>query len=487
MKVYKDIPEAVILSAVEKLYNYIKVTYGPAGRGILIQKANGSPEILDDGYAALEEFQLEDELENLVVDYIKQASQKTNRRAGDGTTTSLVITYAIVSAVMEMKKNGLTRVDVNAIARELRAAAQVAIGDIKKASRNISTKEDLEKIAFNSYNNPEISKMIAEIVLEVGADGAVALEESDTLETTTEVVSGMKIDRGYTSPYLAGPNGEPIELKNPVIFLTDDKITSLDVLVPITDPWLKDGRKDFLIIAEEVSGEAMATLIVNRLQGRINIAVVKCPGYGEAKHLAMQDIATVTGAKYISEQVANRTIKSITKEDFGGASKVIVNADETIIVDGKGDKDEIEKRAETIRPLLDQGTKYDQERNQERLASLVGGIGVIRVGAPTEGEMRSIKSKAEDAISATKLAFKSGVVQGGGQTLAALRTGSELLDSALRKPRELLLANGADSLSDDAQDAAGVLIASLESAVSVAANLVTTGGLIAEKREEEDK
>lgn len=485
MKVYTDIPQDVILRTVTKILKYIQCTYGPAGRGVLMNKGK-SPEILDDGYMALEELMFEDELENTILEYVKEAAAKTNKRAGDGTTTAVIIMAAIVQAVMEMKKNSLTIVNMNDIASELRVAAREAVAQVQKQAKKITTKEDLEKIALNSYNSPEMAKTIAEMILEVGADGAIALEESETLETTTEIVTGMRVDRGYTSPYMAGAEGQDFESKDPYILCTDEKILDLNVLIPVIDPLLKDGKKEFVVFCEELSGEALAVITLNNLKGSLHLAAVKCPGYGESKHQAMQDIATVVGANYISERVG-RTMKSITTDDFGRAKRVTISSDETLIVGGKGDKEKIEERAAVIRELLDKGSQYDKDRAQERLASLVGGIGVIRVGAPTEGEMRSIRSKTEDAIAATKLAFKGGVVQGGGITLGSIASGSEILDAALKKPRAVLEENGKEALKEEAQDSAGVLIASIESGVSVAANLITTGAMVAEKREKEDK
>lgn len=485
MKVYTNTPQGVIESAVTKLRDYVKRTYGPAGRGVLIDKGFGQ-EILDDGFAAIEEFELPNELENAVIGYIKDASRKTNRRAGDGTTTAVLIMSAIVLAFIEQQKGSLTRTNAPKIADELRAAGKEAIETLRKKAKRVSTKEQLEQIALNSYNNPIMAALIAEMLLAVGADGAIALEESDTLETKSEIVTGMKIDRGYTSPYMAGAEGQDVILKNPYIIMTDEKIMGVDVLIPIIDPLLKAGKKDFLIICDEFGGEALATVLVNKMRGSINIASIRCPGFGDSKHQKMLDIATLTGGTYLSE-TQGRTVKSAGQSDLGGAKQVVVSREETIIVGGKGKKEEVEKRADMIRPLTETGSKFEQEVAQERLASLVGGVGVIRVGAPTEGEMRSIRSKAEDAISATKLAFKEGVLPGGGVTLADITTKSELLNEALKDPRKVLEENGLDAISAEAQDSAGVIIASLESAVSVAANLITTGSVIANKREDEKK
>lgn len=484
MKVYTAVPHDKIVSATEKLFNYVRHTYGPAGLGVLIDRGR-SQEILDDGFAAIEEFELEDELENAVIGYIKEASRKTNKRAGDGTTTSVLIMTSIVREAMKTKKESLTRTNMNILAHELRVASEGVVKQIRKDAKRINTKDDLERIALNSYNNPDMAKVVADMILAVGADGAIALEESETLETTTELVAGMKIDRGYTSPYMAGAEGQDFEAKNPLILLTDEKILGVDILIPILDPHLKAGRKDFLIVCEELGGEALATVLINKLKGMLNLVCVKCPGYGESKHQAMEDIAVLTGATYISE-TRGRSIKSVVSSDLGGAKRVVVSSSETLVVGGKGKKEDIEARAKTIRPLLDTGSTYDKQYAQERLASLTGGIGVIRVGAPTEGEMRSIKSKTEDAISATKLAFKEGVIAGGGVTLAGFKTSSDILNTALKEPRKVLEENGGDAISADAQDSAGVTIASLESAVSVAANLITTGAIITDKREEKE-
>lgn len=485
MKVHTNAPHPVIVSAIRQLVDYVAPTYGAAGRGILVDKGY-EQQVLDDGYAVIEEFELANELENAVIAYVKDASKKANKRAGDGTTTAILIMAAIVQLVLDESEHSLTTKNYPAIAKELRAGLVKAVEQIKKAAKPIKTLKELKSIALNSYNNPEMADVIAEMVSKVGIDGTLAIEQADTLETTTEIVTGLRFERGFVSPYLINNDSGTISLKNPHVIITDETFSKMEVLLPVLQPMLAAGKKDYLIIADDITGEALQALIVNKMRGNINIAAVKAPGYGDRRKELLEDIATVTGATVLSSKVG-RGLATITPGDLGSAKSVVVSKDDTLIVDGAGKKGDIQKRADLIRPATETGSEFDRDFAKERLAALMGGVGVIRVGALTEVELKAKKSKIEDAINSTRLAAKDGVILGGGVMLGQIKSGSALLDAALKEPRRILEVNGIDAITPDVHDAAGVLIASIESGVSVAAELITSGGIIATKREKKDE
>lgn len=481
MKVYTSVPHPTILAAVKKIIEYVEPTYGAAGRGILVDETY-QQQVLDDGYAVLEQLEFENELENAVLSYVKAASQKANKKAGDGTTTALIILGAIVFKVLEQTMGAIGRTNYNAIAAELRSAAQKAVDAIRKDAKKVSGGKDLEKIALNSYNHPELAKVIADMVVKVGTDGTITLEEGQTVETTADVVAGFKFDRGYTSPYFAGKDGETAEFRNPWILVTDQKMATAQELLAVVETMVQQGRKEFVIIADDVNGEALTTLVLNKLRGSVNCAVVKAPAFGDRRTALLEDIAILVGATFYTEKTGTG-LSTFTPEGVGSAERVVITKDNTIIVKGAGKKKEVETRASVIRALTEKGAEFDKEFAKDRLAALTGGVGVIRVGAHTEVEMKAKKSKVEDAIAATRMAAKEGVIAGGGVTLMNLKTGSRLLDEALKEPRRVLEKNGLDAISEGAQDAAGVVIASIEAAVSVASTLITAGGIIAPKRE----
>lgn len=484
MKVYSSNPHGVILSAVTKLARFIEPTYGAAGRGILIDKGF-IQDVFDDGYAAVEEFELEDELENAVIKYVKEATRKTNKRAGDGTTTSVILMSAIIDVALTEWQDALVKPDLNEIAKEIEAASKKVVASITKQAKKIKTVAELERIAQNSYANPEVAEMIADLVHAVGKDGEVAIENSETMETTSEVVKGMTLDRGYISQYMAGKDSDTVTLTNPTIIITDEEIQTLDPIFPVIEEKLKQGNKDFLIIAQDVTGLALQALVVNKLKGNINAVAIKAPGYGDMRYELLEDIATLTGATFMTDK-KGRPIASITLEDVGTAKKIDVNKDETLILEGAGKDDALKARVDIIRPLTEKGSEFDKDKAKTRIAKLTGGIGVIKVGANTETEQRAKKMKIEDAVHSTKLAFKDGVIPGVAVTYASAKSGSKILDAALQAPYGVLVKNGKKAISEDIQDAAGVAIASLESAVSLAVALLTTGGISAPKTEKKD-
>lgn len=482
MKKYTIVPKPVILSALQKVHDLVKPSYGPAGKGVLLDRGF-EQSIVDDGFAIIEEFELKDELEQAVVKYIRDVSRQTNKVAGDGTTTSFLLTYALVKEAFKAAENSLVSADDTATAAELQEAIGEALKQLQKAAKKIKTVEELERIALNSYKNPAIAKLIAEMVHKVGTEGVIAIENSDTMETTTDVVTGLTIDRGYISPYMAGKDGGPNELKQPTIIITDEPIVSIEPLKAILEGTLTQGKKDILIIADSVDGQALNTFVINRLNGNANIVCIKAPGYGDRRYDLLEDIAVVTGATFLTSK-KGRPLSSINAADLGMAKTVTITQDDTTIIEGAGSKQALNARIAEIKPLTTKGAEFDKEHARRRIASLIGGVGVINVGAPTESEQKAIKMKVEDAVHATQLAFKDGVVAGGGEAFAKLETSSALLNTALHYPKQVLQENGKHSLSKGAEDAAGVAKAALENAVSVAVTLITCAGIVTDERED---
>lgn len=474
MKRYTSIPQGVILSAVNKLEEYIKCTYGSAGKGILID--NGLYQsVVDDGFIAIEEFELEDELENTVVSYIKETTRATNKRAGDATTTSILVLCALIKGVYSNIEYAVNT-DFIAIADSITKGLEVVTKKLRKISKKISTVEELEQIALNAYRNPKIARIVAEVVYKIGADGIVSIDDSDTFETSANVVIGMSIDKGYVSHQMS-KNGENIELKNPAIVITDEDITKWSQIAHIVKTIGENGYSSMLFIADAISGDALNGLIIN------NVIGVCASGFAEERLEKLIDVAMIAKANVLSTKLG-KPLSSFTISDCGSAKKVTVGVEETNIIDGLGTKEDIQKRADSIKPYLKVATHHDESKLKERIAKLLGGVAVIKIGAVTDTESRSIKMKIDDAVHATQLAYKEGRIVGGGLTLASIKSGSQWLDEALKYPRTILEENGRNYLTD-VYDATGVVIIALESAVSVATSLITCGGIITNKKEDE--
>ena len=484
MKIYTSFPQSVILSAITKLEDFVKVTYGAAGRGILID--NGLYQsVIDDGFSVVEEFELDDELENTVISYIKEATRKTNSRAGDGTTTSLLIMCSLIKEALNGTKNTIGYIDYVAIVDDLSKGLQVAIKKIQKLSKKITKVEELEAIALNVYRNKDIAKIVAKTIHEVGVDGIITIDNSATYETTAKVVMGMTIDRGYISPHMS-TNGAETTLNRPKIIITDEVIARSEQIVPILSSIVKSGCKDILIIADTVEGEALNTIITNRIQNGLNCVVIKAPGFAEQRIALLEDIATVTNSVVLSSRLG-RPFSTIKEVDCGTAQKIIVDKDETTVIGGAGSKEEIKRQSEMIKAQIKQSTPIEKGRLEERIARLTSGIGIISVGALTDTETRAIMAKVDDVIHATQLAYKEGVIEGGGLTMSSLNTGSVLLDEALKSPRRMLEENGEGYITKGVLDSSGVIIAGIESAVSVASGLIICGGIITNKKEKKDE
>ncbi|MEW6550731.1 MAG: chaperonin GroEL [Arcobacteraceae bacterium] len=412
---FSDNARNKLFKGVEKLADAVKVTMGPRGRNVLLQKSFGSPAITKDGVSVAREIELPDAIENMGAQLVKEVASKTADQAGDGTTTATVLAYSIV-------KEGLRNVTAGAnpieIKRGMDKACDAIVNELKNMSKKVETKEQIAQVATISANSDTtIGNMIAEAMEKVGKDGVITVEEAKGINDELNVVEGMQFDRGYLSPYFV-TNAEKMvaELDNPFILLYDKKITNLKDMLPILEAVNRSGRP-LLIIAEDVEGEALATLVVNRLRGSLNIAAVKAPGFGDRRKAMLQDIAILTGGTLVSEELG-MTLEGATVEVLGTASKVLIDKDNTTIVNGAGKKADVEARVGQIKGEMKNTTSdYDREKLQERLAKLSGGVAVIKVGAATETEMKEKKDRVDDALSATRAAVEEGIVIGGGAAL----------------------------------------------------------------------
>ena len=407
---------------VDKLANATKVTLGPKGRSVVLEKKFGSPVIIDDGVTIAKEIELQDPYENMGAQLVKEVATKTNDIAGDGTTTAIVLTQAMLA---EGIKNITAGANAKGIERGMHKACDAVVKELKKNFKPVKTKEEKAQVATISANDKTIGNMIAEAMEKVGHEGVITVEEGKSAETTLEVVEGMQFDRGYISPYFVS-DSERMEavLEDAYLIITDKKISSMQDILPVLEKIVQTG-KSFLLLAEDVEGEALATLVVNKLRGTLKAAAVKAPGFGDRRKEMLADIATLTGGQVISEELGHKLDK-VGLDMLGRAKRVVIDKDNTTIVNGAGDKSEIKKRADSIRKQIEDTTSdYDKEKLQERLAKLSGGVAVINVGAATETEMKAKKAKVEDASNATRAGVEEGMIAGGG---AALLRASEILE-----------------------------------------------------------
>ncbi|WP_457598002.1 chaperonin GroEL [Hydrogenimonas sp.] len=412
---FSDAARNELFEGVKKLADAVKVTMGPRGRNVLIQKSFGAPSITKDGVSVAREIELKNTVENMGVQLVKEVASKTADEAGDGTTTATVLAYSIFKEGLRNITAGANPIEVK---RGMDKASAAIIEELKKIAKEVKDKKEIAQVASISANSDEtIGNLIAEAMEKVGKDGVITVEEAKGIIDELEVVEGMQFDRGYLSPYFI-TDADKMEavLENPYILLYDKKITNLKDILPVLEGIQQSGRP-LLIIAEDVEGEALATLVVNKLRGILNIAAVKAPGFGDRRKAMLQDIAVLTGGTVISEEVG-RTLESATVADLGQAGRVVIDKDNTTIVDGKGDKAAVEARIKEIKVQIENTTSdYDHEKLQERLAKLSGGVAVIKVGAATETEMKEKKDRVDDALSATKAAVEEGIVIGGGAAL----------------------------------------------------------------------
>ncbi len=458
---------------IDKVADAVKVTLGPKGRNVILSKSYGGPIITNDGVTIAKDIELKDKFENLGAELIKQVAEKTNDVAGDGTTTSTVITQALVREGLKFVETGINPIGIR---RGMEAAKNEVIETLKKQSKKISSKQEIAQVATISAESREMGEMIADVMNTVGTDGVVTTEQSQTLGLSKEIVEGMNFDKGYISPYMmTNAESQTAELSSPAILITDKKISAIAEIVPVLEKLAQTGKKDIVIIAEDVDGEALATLVLNKLRGVLSVLAIKAPDFGDNRKAMLQDIALLTGAQVISQDKGMK-IESTELSMLGTAQKVIANKDNTTIVGGKGKKKDIDARVAELKNLIGKSeSDYDRERLKKRMAKLSGGVAVIRVGAATETELTYMKHKMEDAVHATKAAIEEGIVAGGGTALAKaaaavmaknakrndedheFSAGYETLLRALAEPLKQIAANAGE------QDAAVVLNKVIES------------------------
>ncbi len=441
-------------NGVNQLADAVKVTLGPKGRNVIIDKGFGSPIITNDGVTIAKEIELEDKTENLGAEIIKEVAEKTNDASGDGTTTATVLAQAIIT---EGLKNVAAGANPLAIKKGIEKGVEKVVQELKAISQSINSKEEMAQVATISAESKEIGDLIAEAMSEIGKDGVITVEESKGFGLEKEVVKGLQIDKGFVSPYMVtDPERMEAIYEDSYILITDKKISALSEILPVLEKITETGRKDLVIIAEDIDGEALATLVLNKLRGTFNTLAIKAPGFGDRKKEMLEDIAVVTGGKLISEEVGMKLDKT-NLEDLGSARKIVAKKENTTIIEGKGDKKDIDFRINQIKKEIELvDSDFDKEKLQERLAKLAGGVAVLKVGAATEVEQKAKQHKTEDALAATKAAVEEGIVAGGGTSLlrASLLldslklegdevTGLNILKRALEEPVRQIAQNAA--------------------------------------------
>jgi chaperonin GroEL len=409
-------------NGVDKLANAVKVTLGPRGRSVVLDKSFGSPTVTLDGVTIAKEIELEDRVERLGAELVKEVASKTNDVAGDGTTTATVLAQIFVG---EGIKNVSTGMDPVGLRNGMNKASDFVVNYIKERSKKINSKEEIAQVATISSRDKEVGNLIADVIDKVGRDGVVTVEESQTLGLSSEVVEGLQFDKGYISPYMITDQDRmEAVMDNPYVLLTDKKISAINDLLPLLEKTAQSGKKDMVIIAEDVEGEALATLVLNKLRGTFNVLAIKTPGFGDRKKEMLQDIALITGANIISEEVG-RKLDSAEINDLGEAHRIVSTKDNTTIVGGKGTKEGIEKRIRQLKTQVEKSdSEFEKEKIEERIAKLSGGVAVIKVGAATETEQKEAQHRIEDAVEATRAAIEEGIVPGGG--VALVRASKEL-------------------------------------------------------------
>jgi chaperonin GroEL len=524
MLVYSDEARRAIQRGVDQLADAVRVTMGPKGRNVVLDKKYGSPTIINDGVTIAKEVELQDPYENMGAQLVKEVASKTSDVAGDGTTTATVMAQAIYR---EGLRNVTAGVNPMILKRGIEKAVEAVTAELKKISKPIKDKKEIAQVATISANNDAtIGAMIADAMEKVGKDGVITVEEAKGIETTVDTTEGMQFDQGYLSPYfVTNPDAMEAALENPYILIFEKKISSMKDLLPILEKVVQRG-KPLLIIAEDIEGEALATLVVNKIRGTLNIAAVKAPGFGDRRKAMLEDIAILTGGKMIAEELGIK-LEKVSVDDLGTARRVTIDKDNTTIVEGAGKKSDIEARIKTIRKQIEETkSDYDKEKLQERLAKLAGGVAILNVGAATETEMKEKKARVEDALHATRAAVEEGIVPGGGvamlrcqKAIADLKvsgdekTGAEIIARSLEAPLRQIASNagidgsvavervkretgavGLNAATGEYQDlvAAGVIDptkvtrSALQNAASIAALMLTTECLVTDKPEKKE-
>lgn len=517
-----------IKNGFDKVADTVKTTLGPKGRNVILDKGFGSPTITNDGVTIAKEIELEDKFENIGASLIKEVADKTNEAAGDGTTTSTVIAQALLREGLKFVETGISPIGIRL---GMEKAKEEIVKILEKNSKKISSKEEISQVATISAESEEMGKMIADVMQEVGNDGVITVEESQTFGLSKEVVEGMNFDKGYVSPYMiTNVENQTAEVKEPYILITDKKISAISEILPILEKIAQQGKKEMVIIAEEVEGEALATLVVNKLRGVLNVLAIKAPEFGDNRKQMLEDIAILTGAQVLTEEKGMK-LEKVEINMLGKAQKIISTKDDTTIIGGKGKKNEISARVDQIKNQIEKSdSEYDKEKLKKRMAKLSGGVALIKVGAASETELNYIKHKMEDALAATKAAAQEGIVAGGGTALAKAaaqisaksnsfenneyRSGFETLIKALSEPLRQIVSNAgnkdasvvlnevikgknanfgydakenkfeSDMIKAGIIDPLKVTRTALENAVSVVAMLLTTEAVVTDKPEE---
>ncbi|RXG96615.1 chaperonin GroEL [Bradyrhizobium vignae] len=510
-----------MLRGVDTLANAVKVTLGPKGRNVVIEKSFGAPRITKDGVTVAKEIELEDKFENMGAQMVREVASKTSDLAGDGTTTATVLAQAIVKEGAKAVAAGMNPMDLK---RGIDLAVEAIVTDLKSHAKKVTSNDEIAQVSTISANgDTEIGRFLADAMQKVGNEGVITVEEAKSLHTELEVVEGMQFDRGYVSPYfVTNPEKMRVELEDPYVLIHEKKLSSLQSMLPLLEQVVQSG-KPLLIIAEEVEGEALATLVVNRLRGGLKVAAVKAPGFGDRRKAMLEDIAILTGGTVISEDLGIK-LENVTVKMLGRAKKVVIDKENTTIVDGAGAKKDIEARSQQIRTQIEETTSdYDREKLQERLAKLAGGVAVIRVGGATEVEVKERKDRVDDALHATRAAVEEGILPGGGvallRSLKALdgvkttnadqKAGVEIVRRAIQVPARQIVQNAGedgsivvgkllenqtytwgfnaatgeyqDMVQAGVIDPAKVVRTALQDAASVASLLITTEALVADK------
>lgn len=517
---------SAMLRGVDKLADTVKTTIGPKGRNVVLEQSYGSPTITNDGVTIAKSIELEDHFENMGAKLVSEVASKTNDIAGDGTTTATVLTQAIVNEGMKNVTAGANPVGIR---RGIEKATDAAVAGLKQMSHDVKTKDDIAQIASISAANPEVGKLIADAMEKVGNDGVITIEDSRGVETNVDVVEGMSFDRGYMSQYMVTDNDKmEADLDNPYVLITDKKISNIQDILPLLQEVVQQGRA-LLIIADDITGEALPTLVLNKIRGTFNVVAVKAPGFGDRRKAQLADIATLTGGTVISDDLGMQ-LKDATVDQLGSANKITVTKDTTTIVDGNGDKEAIAERVDQIKKAIAESTSdFDKEKLQERLAKLAGGVAVVKVGAATETELKEKKYRMEDALNATRAAVQEGFVPGGGTALINVipalekveadasgdeKTGVKIVKAALEAPVRQIAENagleGSVIVNQLKHEAAGVgynaadnkfedmikagivdptkvTRSALQNAASVSALLLTTEAVVADKPEPKDQ
>ena len=526
--IFNDEARNSLKNGVDQLANAVKVTLGPKGRNVVINKGYGSPVITKDGVSVAKEIELEDKFENIGAEIVKEVASKTNDIAGDGTTTATILAQAMITEGIKLVSSGVDPIEIR---KSMEKKSKEIVAKLKEMSKQISSKDEISQVASISANDKEIGNIIAEAMESVGKDGVITVEEGQSFGVEKEVVEGMQFDNGYISPYMiTNSDSMKAEFNDPYILLTDKKISSVQEVLPLLEKMAQSGKKDLVIIAEEIEGEALATFVVNKLRGTFNVLGIKAPGFGDRRKEMLEDIAILTNGKVISEEVGLK-LENVEIDDLGQSRKVIASKDNTTIIDGKGEESNIASRVEQIKKSIEMSdSDFDKEKFQERLAKLSGGVAVIKVGAATETEMKEKKDRIEDALNATRAAVEEGVVSGGGLALAQAgnafveltdkkedSAGVKIIDSAIMEPIKQIAINAGkdgslilyniirenksgninigynaaknkfeDLIQAGIVDPTKVVRSALEHAVSAAIMFLTTEAVITDKPSEKD-